>query len=183
MTIIAIGGEPATGKSTLMRAIIKELGTPNISDSIRGLPYTVVENVCILGYYEEEQTFGGTDRYAMDVQPRAVEALPILVQMYTKVLFEGDRLFNVKFLEECRKYGLVTFLLETPEETKKARHLHRSDTQNESWLKGRITKLQNILKYNNATRNRYGVQILPSRNEDDILSNREIILKEIQNEA
>ncbi|MEK9697068.1 MAG: hypothetical protein VW270_15000 [Candidatus Poseidoniales archaeon] len=78
--VIAIGGVPATGKTTLMRRILKEWGPfkpiePVINDV--KLPMLVDENhrLHILGKYDIGETFAGTDRLSMSIQPIATEFL------------------------------------------------------------------------------------------------------------
>jgi len=117
----------------------------------------------------------------MSIQPKVIQALPKFDTTFKYVLFEGDRLFNAKFLEHVYKnYKLKVFLLETPEEIKKIRHSERSDTQSEQWLNGRVTKIKNILAYNNAMKNRYNVTVLPSVDEKDMQNNLKVLLEELK---
>jgi len=62
MKVIAIGGEPATGKSTLMIELIKSMNS--IEYTMESIPMQILwrkdarrgtaNDVCILGYYEPE---------------------------------------------------------------------------------------------------------------------------------
>lgn len=151
MIVIGIGGEPATGKSTVMKKVISQLGDGLFLKSDT-LAYTLHNryNVVVLGYYEMGVTFGGTDRLPMNVQPVAEKWMKLFSQGLHKdsvVLFEGDRLFNSSFLAYIQSLGdnNVFIVLNSKEDIKKARHAQR-DNQNETWLKGRVTKIANIVK-------------------------------------
>ena len=143
---VAIGGVPATGKSTLMKAIIEKLKKTSSPTTwkfglLNGLMF---DNICIIGTYPAEQTFGGTDRLSM--------AAPKDMQKFMdwgerSILFEGDRLFTKNILENLlEKYDTKIIVLDCDEQTLNERHKARGDSQTEKFLKGRATKIQNILK-------------------------------------
>ncbi len=149
MKIIGIGGEPATGKSTLMKSIISHFGDWQAVEwnQVRGI-VSPSNKLFVLGIYHADTPFVGTDRLSMNVQPLAEY---FLRTMATKdwadftVLFEGDRLFNGKFLTFCQQNFECRFLvLETDEQLKKKRHAKR-DNQNATWLLGRKTKIVNMI--------------------------------------
>lgn len=152
--IIAIGGEPATGKTTLMNLLISRLGGNQSFKKfsygrLKGM-FSVKENILIFGLYDG-QMFSGTDRLSMAVMPDAVkfmESEHIGNEFKdTVMIFEGDRLFNVRFLLTCRKVAPTAIMvLETSQETKDQRHIKRGDNQSEGWLRGRKTKIKNILE-------------------------------------
>ena len=103
MKVIAIGGEPGSGKSTLMKEILKHLEKYvyiKCYDSFKLVPYIQCGSVYILGKYDEGETFSGTDRMSMAVQPEAIKFLASL-NKDSIILFEGDRLFTSSFLEHC----------------------------------------------------------------------------------
>lgn len=150
--IIAIGGEPATGKTSLVKGLIERMGgqetfTPFAYGLVKGI-YNKKENLMILGIYDST-TFSGTDRLSMAV---INDAIKYLIEMNdreefaeTALLFEGDRLFCKKFLDECKNIApTAIMILEASEEQKKKRHLSRGDSQSDKWLEGRKTKVQNI---------------------------------------
>lgn len=150
MKVIVIGGYPGSGKSTIVRGVIKELQEageePNAGrfGSVRWLRYP---SVIILGSYDEGEKFPGTDRLPMNVQPEAQTAMLNLRRDYptSVVLLEGDRLFNDKFLNFLKSNDFdvvlcITFM---------ARHLleqrrNARSGQNEAWRKGRQTKVDRI---------------------------------------
>lgn len=160
ITVIAIGGEPATGKSTLMKALIAKLGTPNAERKAGLMRYRAYpkHKALVLGGYEEEGGFPGTDRLAMNAQPAAemfITTLQTAPQWDgTTVLFEGDRLFNAKFLRHIASRGarLFTLVLVSSQVQLALRHVLRADTQDETWLKGRATKVKNVTEQFGATR-------------------------------
>jgi len=145
MKIIAIGGEPGAGKSTLMKRIIEHLNAAPKYDSYKLVPYLLSDNIYILGKYEEGQTFSGTDRMSMAVQPEAIKFLTTLPSK-SVVLFEGDRLFTASFLEHCNEnYDTQIIYLKTTKDVRTERYKERGSNQDETWLRGRESKIANIL--------------------------------------
>ena len=145
MKVIAIGGEPGAGKSTLLKEIIKHYGVEPKYDAFKLVPYLQKENIYVLGKYEEGEVFSGTDRMSMAVQPEAVKFLKSLSND-SIVLFEGDRLFTVSFLEHCLdKYDLSIIYISTTKQIREERYKERGSNQNETWLQGRETKISNIM--------------------------------------
>lgn len=159
MKVIAIGGEPGAGKTTLMKKLIERFGVQPEYDSFKLVPYLRKDNIYVLGKYEDGETFAGTDRMSMAVQPEAIKFLASL-PADSIVLYEGDRLFNTSFLEHCNEtYDLSIVYLKTDKSVRQERYKERGSNQNETWLQGRETKVANILtnmtlmfiteKYNN----------------------------------
>jgi len=147
MKVIAIGGEPGSGKSTLMNKILDQYSWKLEYDKVKMVPYlTNTDGIYVLGkYFEEGQTFSGTDRMSMAVQPEAIKFLASL-DKDSVVLFEGDRLFTSSFLEHCLdNYDLEIIYLETDKTVREERYKERGSNQNETWLQGRETKISNIL--------------------------------------
>jgi len=151
--IIAIGGEPATGKSTLIKEFMK---TATDWEPMSPVPlingyFSYDYDLALLGKYEEGEQFPGTDRFSMAVQPQAEKYLYWLEEMnapHPNVLFEGDRLFNAKFLEFCltleHLFELHIILLKASRNQIDFRHKDRKDSQDEKFIKGRRTKYENI---------------------------------------
>jgi uridine kinase len=148
MKIIAIGGEPGAGKSTLVKQILEILDKyipVKCYDNFKLVPYIQCGSLYILGKYDEGETFSGTDRMSMAVQPEAVKFLASL-HKDSVVLFEGDRLFTSTFLEHCvENYDTEIIYLETDKSIRQERYKERGSNQNETWLQGRETKIANIL--------------------------------------
>jgi len=145
MKVIAIGGEPGAGKSTLMKRFIEEIRAVPKYNEYKLVPYLQYFEIFILGKYEEGEVFSGTDRMSMAVQPEAVKFLAWLPENAI-VLFEGDRLFNNSFLEHCNEnYDTKIIYLKTTKDVRTERYKDRGSNQNETWLRGRESKINNIL--------------------------------------
>jgi hypothetical protein len=150
MRIVGWGGLPGTGKTTLMRALMKRLIGPSVSLHT-GLVHThqfLEAKAIILGKYEEMTAFGGTDKLSMAVQPeleRWLQERPISTDI--TIYFEGDRLFNNSFLSTCAELtNFCSFMiLLTGQDELAKRRLARGDEQSASWILGRETKLANII--------------------------------------
>lgn len=145
MKVFAIGGEPGSGKTTLMKKIIEHYGVEPKYEEFKLVPYLQKNNIYILGKYEEGEVFSGTDRMSMAVQPEAIKFLATLPSDAV-VLYEGDRLFTASFLEHClENYDLKIIYLQTKKETRAERYKDRGSNQNATWLQGRETKISNIM--------------------------------------
>jgi site-specific DNA-cytosine methylase len=143
--VLAIDGLPATGKSTLMKAFLKQSGTWETVKPAKGLKalYNKGLDCYILGEYVDGEKFPGTDRLDMAIQP---VALNFLSETKSHVIFEGDRLFNFSFLEALDHLGASLQILEivSSAEVLKARHKKRKDNQDDKFLKAKQTKIRNI---------------------------------------
>lgn len=106
-------------------------------------------NVVVFGLYDgSEETFQGTDKLSMAVQPDAINFLKDRAKLFpgSNVFFEGDRLFTLSFLEACRKTDdLKVFVLQADSAMLNRRYELRGGSQAESFLAGRRTKIMNIL--------------------------------------
>lgn len=181
MKIIGLGGEPATGKTTLFKNLRDKLDEPKLFKfkMVRGEMYNhpdMERNIFILGIYDNG-TFSGTDRLSMAVQPQVIEFLKAIeIEFHNPiVLFEGDRLFNKSFISAIKEgYDTSLYLTVANEKEKQRRHVSRGDTQTEKWLKGRKTKIANILKENDD------IFKLPNDTDKDGKMNLEILWQMIK---
>ena len=144
--IIAVGGVPGTGKTTLFRKFMESLEWEKI-EPVKMLPmlFNKEHNLYILGKYEDGEVFAGTDRLSMAVQPIAQEWIK---NVDGNVLFEGDRIFNQSFLEFATSLNSVevdVVYLKAPQSILEQRYADRGSDQSETFLKGRATKYNNIL--------------------------------------
>lgn len=104
--VIAMGGEPATGKTTLMFRLISMADDWQVvkPQKLLDAMYSKKLNLYILGKYANDgNVFQGTDRLSMAVQPDAEKFFSELWYeegAKTNVIFEGDRLFNGKLLDK-----------------------------------------------------------------------------------
>ena len=144
--IIAVGGQPGTGKTTLFRKYMEGknwvVGEPA---KLVSASYNVDRDLYILGKYEEGETFAGTDRLSMAVQPPLQEWI---ASNNCNILFEGDRVFNQSFLEFCMglpNTDLQVVYLKTPKDLLEQRYKDRGSDQSEQFLRGRETKYSNLL--------------------------------------
>lgn len=144
--IIAVGGRPGTGKTTLFRKYMESKDfTPIEPAKLVSANYNTDRDLYILGKYEEGEVFAGTDRLSMAVQPALQEWI---ASHNCNVLFEGDRVFNQSFLEFCMELPdteLIVLYLKAPEDTLKERYTDRGSDQSEQFLRGRETKYNNLL--------------------------------------
>jgi hypothetical protein len=142
MKALAIGGEPATGKTTLIKHIFKDFIFQNFSYGLLKGHYIKNYNLIIMGIYDCKGVFQGTDRLSMAVNNDFCKFIKL--NKYN-ILFEGDRLFSLNNLILVNTiYDSKIIILQQDEITLKNRHLDRNDTQSEVFLKGRKTKISNI---------------------------------------
>ena len=147
--VIAMGGEPATGKTTLMFKLIsmaddwQTVKPQKLLDAM----YSEKLNLYILGKYETgDNVFQGTDRLSMAVQPDAVAFFESLEN--ANVIFEGDRLFNGKMLDRLSELfpnDFKVLVLTASHGTKEQRHVDRKDDQDDKFKNSRATKISNIM--------------------------------------
>jgi ABC-type dipeptide/oligopeptide/nickel transport system ATPase component len=150
MKIIGLIGEPASGKSTVMRNFISTLGEGLVVKE--GLVvYTLYkdEKVIFAGKYEPGVTFCGTDTLSKGCGPKYREWIQT---MNTNPLyddftfyFEGERFSNSKFFDfffkDCPNVKI--FYLEADDSVLEERNKNRSN-QNDSWRKGMRTRIMNL---------------------------------------
>jgi dephospho-CoA kinase len=163
--VIALGGEPASGKTTLLKRIRKNF--PNLTQFKSGLvrgEYCPYNKVYFVGVFDDTM-FEGTDKLSLSVQPSFIEFVRNTPD--AKIVYEGDRLFNASVFEQLRS---VIFILELSPSIHKARHAQRGHEQNETFLKGRKTKIEN-------TKNTFNHTILHNDYEKDIEINETEIMK------
>ncbi len=147
MKAVALGGAPASGKTTMTTQLLKGLG-PSADFSFGKVKghYYKKENLLVLGIYDGS-LFSGTDRLSMAVQPDFLKFLQCEFAKNVNLFFEGDRLFNeTALLATARKFDSLFIILETSTEERDKRAVMRGDTQKASFIKGRITKYLNLLK-------------------------------------
>jgi broad-specificity NMP kinase len=143
--LIAVGGSPGTGKTTLFRKFMENKKWIQVEPAkLISAMYNEELDLYILGKYEEGETFAGTDRLSMAVQPPMQEWI---ASHNCNVLFEGDRIFNQSFLEYAMALphtDLQVVLLTAPKELLEQRYKDRGSEQSEQFLRGRETKYSKI---------------------------------------
>jgi len=155
--VIAMGGEPATGKTTLMFKLISMADDWQVvkPQKLLDAMYSKKLNLYILGkYVNDGNVFQGTDRLSMAVQPDAERffsdlwEFPDTLESSTNVIFEGDRLFNAKLLDKLAHTfptGLKILILRVKDSTLDQRHIDRKDDQDDKFKNSRKTKISNIM--------------------------------------
>ena len=144
--IIAVGGSPGTGKTTLFRKYMENKTFQPVEPAkLISAMYNTERDLYILGKYEEGEVFAGTDRLSMAVQPAMQEWI---ASHNCNVLFEGDRIFNQSFLEFAMGLPdteLHIVFLNAPKTVLEQRYQERGSDQSEQFLRGRETKYSNLL--------------------------------------
>ena len=151
LKVIALGGEPATGKTTLIFKLIEMANDWEVCKPQKLLDamYSKKLNLYILGKYERgDNVFQGTDRLSMAVQPDAVKFIDDMKVKGANIIFEGDRLFNGKFLEHIAdnvsEDDFKVMVLRASHDEKEKRHVDRKDNQDDKFKNSRETKISNI---------------------------------------
>ena len=143
-SIIAIIGAPGTGKSTLMKSWMSRWDWDYERDGL--VDHYVSGDLIVLGKYDPEEIFGGTDKLSMSVAP---EVEKFLDKHEDKIiLFEGDRLNSKKFFQEVldKGWNLRIVALDVPKEERERRYEERGSEQDPTWLQGRISKVENVIE-------------------------------------
>jgi hypothetical protein len=155
--VIAMGGEPATGKTTLMFKLISMADDWQVvkPEKLLDAMYSKKLNLYILGKYANDgNVFQGTDRLSMAVQPDAEKFFSSLAyesnaeNHSVSIIFEGDRLFNGKLLDKLSEWFPDSFkvlVLTASHDTKEQRHVDRKDDQDDKFKNSRATKISNIM--------------------------------------
>jgi len=145
--IIAIGGVPGSGKTTLVKNFMEGYSWVECKPSkLIVSMYNKDNDLHIFGSYKDEEIYAGTDRLSMAVQP---EIKKWITNESFNFIFEGDRLFNSTFLEFLKTLNcdLYIVFLKCKDEVLKRRYSQRGSNQSSTFLKGRWTK-QRKLKFN-----------------------------------
>jgi hypothetical protein len=151
MKIIGIIGEPAAGKSTVMRNLISGLGSGTVEKEGLVAYTTFPESKTIVAGIYDEQVFSGTDRLSKGCGPKYREWLAAKNADSSwddwTFYWEGERFSNSKFFDfffnECS--GVQVNYLVAEDEVLNERNANRSN-QNPTWRKGMKTRMENLKK-------------------------------------
>ena len=154
MSIIALIGSPAVGKSSIIKTLFGKEYVHKPPNLIEPKPlfkcteyhdYLYTGNrVLLLGQYDEG-TFSGTDSWSYSVLAKGSFESFIEEQSknYDKIIFEGDRLTSkVEWLTE--NYDTKVFMLTITPEEEQARQDARGNLQNKTWISGRHSQMANL---------------------------------------
>ena len=131
--------------------------------------YDKDNNIALLGLYNQNNTFLGTDRLSMGVNKQFLQYISLKQR---NIIFEGDRLFSLNNLIKLNElYDLRIIMLVNHSETLLKRHKDRNDTQTDKFLKGRATKIKNIQEYFGGIIGRVETYTLTNLQESKTLSN------------
>lgn len=143
MKTILIAGEPGSGKSTLMRALMGRLGPsePLRAGLARGHAWPQ-RGVYVLGLYEG-RAHEGTDALSMSAMPYIRALLRALPQNST-LITEGDRVTNAAFIRAAQAQGPLEFIILEAEGLLASRCAARGSMQASTWAQGVRTKLTGL---------------------------------------
>lgn len=152
--LVYVIGVPGAGKSTLIEELTKGYNANQVEDICPHVVYTSRhdrELPLIVEIGKIRESFRGTDALSMNIQPRAMQFLQECP--HEIVIAEGDRLANVKFWEGAKALGwdVKVVLLHATPELAEERRKQRGSSQNETWLRGRETKVQNLTPHVDLT--------------------------------
>lgn len=150
--IITLIGVPASGKSSIVKAIINTQPENKwATKKFKKLRFMVNSSLklVVFGLYPKEGTFVGTDMLSMDIMQDAQDFLRKFLRKYNdySILIEGDRFNNSVFFNHLREmdYDHKIYNLYASPSTLEYRHNTRNNTQSERWLRTCNTKVGNTI--------------------------------------
>ena len=143
--IIMIGGIPCSGKSTLMRSLIQEMGSHEDVEPMKLFPCQKHNDVLVVGRYPIGETFGGTDRISYGAISKFRDFINQEVPKHKHIILEGDRFCRAKDIEWLlSEHDAKVYILKVSPEVESERHTIRGDEQSEKWLQTRRTLISNL---------------------------------------
>lgn len=148
--LLMIIGEPASGKSSLVGYLVKDLAYAIDKKPFWHTVYYTQsgEEIAVqLGWrpeFGEGAKFAGTDRLPYDVVKHATKWLH--TQNHDNVIVEGDRLANERFIDSAINFGYAVEIVhvDAPEEVLEQRRAGRE--QDATWTLTRSTKVSNLIE-------------------------------------
>ena len=142
-------GMPGTGKTTVIKKLMEQV--PFVRDEapiqlLETPSSTTDPKIRLLGVYEDDQVYSGTERLSMAVAPQAIKYLERKNDEI--ILGEGDRLNNKGFFRAAldNEVELHIIVLETSDAERQRRYDERGPNQKESFLKTVNTKVNNMVE-------------------------------------
>jgi GNAT superfamily N-acetyltransferase len=149
--VMAIGGPPCSGKTTLMKKLLE-----SANDWKREKPHKLVDgyfskkrNTWIIGVYERDGgTFQGTDKLSKALGPALVSFIRQNADKPVNILFEGNNVFVSKTLRQIAELNVnfVILRLMVAKSLKKERKQSRGDAQSVAFLKAKETAVANVAR-------------------------------------
>lgn len=147
-TALFVIGAPGVGKTTAIRELVPELRPDShlTRTEIEKPKWTVCGSTVLAGHYRG-QIFDGGDTVPYSGARAALEYWKVhLLPAATLTIFDGDRFSTQPSLDFVREAGvrIVGVHLEAPTDVMSSRREARGSNQNETWIKGRVTKARNF---------------------------------------
>lgn len=141
-------GAPGAGKSTLMRAALQGSRVTNVH--AKPFARVVYNDGVATQLGRTGGMFPGTDQLSMSVAPKVADWLA--ERWVVNVVAEGDRLACATFIDAMVRYcdTFTLVLLDTLPELAAERRAMRAEamggtTQSDAWVRGRATKVVNLV--------------------------------------
>ncbi|MEN6368728.1 MAG: P-loop-containing protein [Thermotogota bacterium] len=144
--LVYLLGEPGAGKSTVAECLFR--GVPS---EAKAEPFAHIIHPRGIELGARRESFSGTDALPMNVQPKVI---PMMNDADSELFFaEGDRLANEKFFMACAfaRIRIVPFLLKVPHGLAAQRRQARGSNQDPKWIRGRVSKVENLWRDYGAT--------------------------------
>jgi len=143
--IIMVGGIPCSGKSTLMRSLISEMGSHEDVEPMKLFPCQKHGDTLGVGRYPVGETFGGTDKISYGAISKFRDFIEQESSKHINIILEGDRFFRAKDIEWLlSEHDAKVYILKVSPEVESERHTIRGDEQSEKWLQTRRSLISNL---------------------------------------
>ena len=144
--IIILGGIPTSGKTSIVRSILGQLGSYEECEPLPLFACQKYGDILVVGKYKTGEKFCGTDRLSYGTISKFRDFIDQEAPKHKHIFLEGDRFFRAKDLEWLLdNHDAKVYILTVSAEEEKRRHIQRQDTQTEKWLQGRRSQISNIL--------------------------------------
>ena len=166
--VLAIGGPPASGKTTLMKkifALADDWSEKRQPVKLLDGYYSKKLNTWTLGVYEDSGgTFQGTDKLSKQVPPQLVKFIRENADKPVNILFEVANVVTSKTLGEIVDCDINFAMLRlmVASSLKESRHNVRGDKQNDQFKKAKETQIENV-----ATNPKLFDSVVEVRNENN----------------
>ncbi|MES2287291.1 MAG: hypothetical protein V4547_16485 [Bacteroidota bacterium] len=134
MTILIVG-DCGSGKTWVMKQLIEKYKL-SLKRNLGTLHYVTNNKINLLGKYDEEHTFSGSDRLSMSVMLDVPQYYKLNADLIT--VAEGDRFTNKNFIEAGK-----AFIIRIEDNGSEGRK-KRGSTQTDRHIKSIHTRVRNI---------------------------------------